>query len=238
MCLIVFAWKVIPACPLILAANRDEFFERPTQAASWWEDAPQVYAGRDLQAGGTWLGTSKQGRFAALTNIRNGSAPRSEARSRGELVANFLRGDMTAQDYLQTMKMSAGEYNGFNLLFGDATSAYWFSNHPDHEAQALEPGIYGLSNGVLDTPWPKVLRAKAQFASLLCQGAPDEAYFDMLADTTPASDGRLPDTGVSLEWERLLSPICIESPAYGTRASTLLRVHEGGVSQMIEKVIR
>lgn len=238
MCLIVFAWKLIPQCPLVMAANRDEFFERPTQAASWWEDAPDIYAGRDLQAGGTWLGTDKQGRFAALTNIRNGQAARTEARSRGELVANYLRGDLEARDYIQTLRETAADYNGFNLLVGDATSAYWFSNDADEEERALEPGIYGLSNGALDTPWPKVLRAKAQFASLLCQAAPDDAYFEMLADTTQASDSRLPDTGVSLEWERLLSPICIESPAYGTRASTLLRVHASGDSLLVEKVIR
>ena len=238
MCLIVFAWKLIPACPLVLAANRDEFFERPTQAASWWDDAPHVYAGRDLQAGGTWLGTDKRGRFAALTNIRNGSVQRAEARSRGELVADFLRGDLSAKDYLQKLKTSAGDYNGFNLLLGDANAAYWFSNHAGSPEQSLEPGIYGLSNGALDTPWPKVLRAKAQFASLLCQGAPDDAYFEMLADTTQASDVRLPDTGVSLEWERRLSPIYIESPDYGTRASSLLRIHASGNSQLVEKVIR
>ena len=221
-----------------MAANRDEFFERPTQAASWWEDAPDIYAGRDLQAGGTWLGTDKQGRFAALTNIRNGRAARPEARSRGELVANYLRGDLDARDYIQALHETAADYNGFNLLVGDSTSAYWFSNGADEAERALEPGIYGLSNGALDAPWPKVLRAKAQFASLLCQAAPDDAYFEMLADTTQASDSRLPDTGVSLEWERLLSPICIESPAYGTRASTLLRVHASGDSQLVEKVIR
>ena len=238
MCLIVFAWKLIPQCPLVMAANRDEFFERPTQAASWWEDAPDIYAGRDLQAGGTWLGTDKQGRFAALTNIRNGRAARPEARSRGELVANYLRGDLDARDYIQALHVTAADYNGFNLLVGDSTSAYWFSNGADEAERALEPGIYGLSNGALDAPWPKVVRAKAQFASLLCQAAPDDAYFEMLADTTQASDSRLPDTGVSLEWERLLSPICIESPAYGTRASTLLRVHASGDSQLVEKVIR
>jgi uncharacterized protein with NRDE domain len=173
-----------------------------------------------------------------LTNIRNGRAARAEARSRGELVANYLRGDLDAQDYIQTLRDTAADYNGFNLLIGDATSAYWFSNDAEEAERALEPGIYGLSNGALDTPWPKVLRAKAQFASLLCQAAPDDAYFEMLADTTQASDSRLPDTGVSLEWERLLSPICIESPAYGTRASTLLRVHASGDSKLVEKVIR
>ena len=238
MCLIVFAWKLLPDCPLVLAANRDEFFDRPTQPAHWWDDHPVVYAGRDLQAGGTWLGINRAGRFAALTNIRKGGEKRDDARSRGELVAGFLQSNVSAEDYLSNVRERAAEYNGFNLLLGDHQHSFWFSNGGDTSLLKLEPGIYGLSNGSLDTPWPKVLRAKAQFSSLLCQGAPDDAYFEMLADTTRASDGRLPDTGVSLEWERLLSPICIESPGYGTRASTLLRVNSGGQAQLIERVIR
>ncbi len=238
MCLIVFAWKLFPDCPLVLAANRDEFFIRPTQPAAWWQDHPHVFAGRDLQAGGTWLGMDRQGRFAALTNIRNGRNPRPDTRSRGELVADFLRDGTAPDDYLDLVREQAGNYNGFNLIFGDASTLYWISNEDGAVFRALEPGIYGLSNGSLDTPWPKVVRAKAQFASLLCQSAPDDAYFEMLADTTRPSDGRLPDTGVSLEWERLLSPICIESPDYGTRASTLLRVYGEGSGELQERVVR
>lgn len=238
MCLIVFAWKLIPDCPLVLAANRDEFFNRPSRAASWWDDHPDVYAGRDLQAGGTWLGMNRQGRFAALTNIRNGGERRSDVRSRGELVADFLRSEQSAGDYLSGVRELAHQYNGFNLLVGDGEHLFCLSNAGDKLPLELEPGIYGLSNGALDTPWPKVVRAKAQFASLLCQGAPDDAYFEMLSDTTRAADNRLPDTGVSLEWERLLSPICIESDNYGTRASTLLRVRSGGQAQLLERVVR
>lgn len=238
MCLIVFAWKLLPGCPLVLAANRDEFFVRPTQPANWWEDHPDVYAGRDLQAGGTWLGIDRRGRFAALTNIRNGGTPKLDKRSRGELVADYLRSDLSPQDYREQVRADAGEYNGFNLIFGDERELHWISNESDTAFRTLEPGIYGLSNGSLDTPWPKVVKAKAQFASLLCQGAPDDAYFEMLADTTRASDARLPDTGVSLDWERLLSPICIESPDYGTRASTLLRVRQAGGAELLERVIR
>ncbi len=240
MCLIVFAWKLIPECPLVLAANRDEFFNRPSAPASWWEDHPQVYAGRDLQAGGTWLGISRTGRFAALTNIRHGGERRSDVRSRGELVTGFLTSQHSPEAYLSELRERASAYNGFNLLIGDQERSYWFSNDEQDASpmRELAPGIYGLSNGSLDTPWPKVVRAKAQFSSLLCQGAPDDAYFEMLSDTTRASDSRLPDTGVSLEWERLLSPICIESPDYGTRASTLLRVHSGGHAQLLERVIR
>ena len=238
MCLIVFAWKLLPTCPLVMAANRDEFFNRPAKAADWWDDRPDVYAGRDLQEGGTWLGINRQGRFAALTNIRNGQPRRADLRSRGELVAGYLDSEQSAEDYLAKVRQSADQYNGFNLLIGDGEHVFWFSNENDSAPLALQPGIYGLSNGSLDTPWPKVVRAKAQFSSLLCQSAPDDAYFDMLSDTTHAADSRLPDTGVSLEWERLLSPICIESPDYGTRASTLLKVHAAGSAELHERVIR
>ncbi len=238
MCLIVFAWKVIPHSPLVLVANRDEFFDRPTQPAGWWDDHPDVYAGRDLQAGGTWLGIDRTGRFAALTNIRDGQAKPADKRSRGELVANFLGGQVDPLDYLTRVRDNANDYLGFNLLFGDEHGLHWISNGNGVEFKSLEPGIYGLSNGSLDTPWPKVVRAKAQFASLLCQGAPDGAYFEMLTDTTRASDCRLPKTGVSLEWERLLSPICIESDDYGTRASTLVRIQQGGLAELHEQVIR
>ena len=238
MCLIIFAWKLLPACPLIMATNRDEFFNRPSKAATWWEDSPDVFAGRDLHAGGTWLGINRQGRFAALTNIRNGLPSRPDVRTRGELVASFLNSDHTIEDYLAEVMKTSDHYNGFNLLVGDSEQAFWFSNENESAAMELEPGIYGLSNGSLDSPWPKVVRAKAQFASLLCQSAPDEAYFEMLADTTPAPDHRLPATGVSLEWERLLSPICIESPDYGTRASTLVKLHDSGNAQLLERVIR
>lgn len=241
MCLIVFAWKVIPACPLLAAANRDEFFDRPAQAADWWQDHPHVYAGRDLQAGGTWMGVNRRGSFAALTNIRNGEPGKADAPSRGALVANFLQGDDSALDYLRMLSTEADRYNGFNLIIGDAKAMYWYSNQgqaDQRNAQPLAPGVYGLSNGLLDAPWPKVIKAKAQFGSLMCQGAPADAYFDMLSDTTRAADFRLPQTGVSLEWERLLSPICIESPQYGTRVSTLVQLRADQEAQLMERTLR
>ena len=237
MCLIVFAWKLIPGCPLILAANRDEFYARPSQSANWWQDAPHVYAGRDLQAGGTWLGINKQARFAALTNIRDGSGKSESAPSRGSLVADYLQGELDARAYLENLSKNAHQYQGFNLILGDASNIYWFSNHGSITLQSLEPGIYGLSNGALDTPWPKLVRAKAQFASLLCQTAPDDAYFEMLADTSRPPDHHLPQTGVSLEWERLLSSICIAAPDYGTRVSSLLRVDDQRGAALIERLI-
>lgn len=241
MCLIVFAWQVIPGMPLVAAGNRDEFYERPAIAADWWTDHPQIYAGRDLRGGGTWMGVTRDGRFAAVTNIRAPSQKRADAPSRGALVADYLGGRLTAQQYVAEIADRAHAFNGFNLLVGDANTLIWFSNgeHGDERnGRPLAPGIYGLSNATLDTPWPKVVRTKAQFASLLCQGAPEDAYFEMLADTTRAPDCRLPSTGVNLEWERALSAVHIELPDYGTRASTVVRLYGNDNAVLRERPIR
>lgn len=238
MCLIVFAWHVIPDMPLIAAGNRDEFYDRPAKPADWWEDYPQIYAGRDLQGGGTWIGVTREGRFAALTNIRAPSEMRNDAPSRGALVTNFLAGSMSPDEYVTELKTQQQDYNGFNLLIGDSKQLVWYSNRGDGDernGKSLGPGIYGLSNSLLDCAWPKVVRTKAQFASLLCQGAPEDAYFEMLTDTTCASDCRLPKTGVSIERERLLSAVCIESPDYGTRVSTLVKLNGGTQPVLIER---
>lgn len=238
MCLIVFAWHVIPDMPLIAAGNRDEFYDRPAKPADWWEDYPQIYAGRDLQGGGTWIGVTREGRFAALTNIRAPSEMRDDAPSRGALVTNFLAGSMSPDEYIAELKTQQQDYNGFNLLIGDSKQLVWYSNRGDGDernGKSLGPGIYGLSNSLLDCAWPKVVRTKAQFASLLCQGAPEDAYFEMLTDTTCASDCRLPKTGVSIERERLLSAVCIESPDYGTRVSTLVKLNGGTQPVLIER---
>jgi len=237
MCLIVFAWKQHPEFPLMLAANRDEFYARPALAATWWEDAPHVYAGKDLEAGGTWMGINKQGRFAAITNIRNGEGKKSGAPSRGKIVADFLRNDISPASYLHELKADAKHYAGFNLIIGDSKELYWFSNET-LQAQILQPGVYGLSNGLLDTPWPKVNLAKTQFEKLMQQSAPDQAYFELLADTTQAPDHSLPQTGVSLEWERLLSSIFIQSEIYGTRVSSLIKCHVDGTAHLTERVLR
>jgi uncharacterized protein with NRDE domain len=241
MCLIVFAWQVIPGMPLIAAANRDEFYDRPTTPACWWDDHPQVYAGRDLQGGGTWLGVTRDGRFAAITNIRASSEKRPDAPSRGALVADYLIGQTGPQEYVAKIAADSHIFNGFNLLVGDSNQLVWFTNgntSDPRNGQVLAPGIYGLSNDLLDSPWPKVVRTKAQFASLLCQCAPQEAFFDMLSDTTRASDCRLPKTGVPLEWERLLSAVCIESTNYGTRSSTVVQLHADKVAMLSERAIR
>ena len=247
MCLIVFAWRVVPSVPLIAAANRDEFYARATAPAALWPEHPHVYAGRDLQAGGSWMGVTQpsgdQGssRFAAITNIRAPSEHKDDAPSRGHLVADFLAGDMSPQAYIESIRAGAAAYNGFNLVLGDRDTLIWFSNRGDADlrnGKPLEPGVYGLSNALLDAPWPKVLKTKAQFASLLCLGAPDDAYFEMLADTTPAPDMRLPDTGVPLDMERLLSAVRIESPSYGTRTSTVVKLYEHAPAVLHEVLIQ
>jgi len=245
MCLIVFAWRVIPGVPVIAAANRDEFYDRPAAPAAPWADHPNVFAGRDLKFGGSWMGVTLDGpngaKFAALTNIRGPQERRLDAPSRGALVSDFLTGDLSPEQYLEHIAPTAGEYNGFNLVLGDRDTLYWFSNRggaDPRNGKPLEPGIYGMSNGLLDDPWPKVVRTKAQFASLLCQGAPEEAYFEMLADTTPAPDMRLPETGVPLEVERVLSSVCIESPGYGTRTSTVVRLYADAPPELSERVLQ
>jgi uncharacterized protein with NRDE domain len=245
MCLIVFAWRVIPGLPLVACANRDEFYDRPATPAGPWPDAPHIIAGRDLRGGGSWMGVTKTGpngpKFAALTNIRAPDERRTDAPTRGALVADFLKGDLDAPAYLDQIAPDAHEYNGFNLILGDPAGIYWFSNRAGADPRngsALEPGIYGVSNGLLDAPWPKVVRTKATFASLLLQGAPEEAYFEMLADTTRAPDMRLPDTGVPLDLERELSAVCIEIPGYGTRTSTVVKVYADAEPELHERVLK
>ncbi len=214
---------------------------RHAKPAAWWDDSPQVYAGRDLQGGGTWLGVTRDGRFAALTNIRAPSEKKPDAPSRGALVARYLAGQAGAREYVEQISAEADRYNGFNLLIGDCEQLIWFTNRETADARngtPLAAGIYGLSNDLLDSPWPKVVRTKAQFASLLCQGAPEEAYFEMLSDTARTSDCRLPKTGVSLEMERLLSAVCIESPNYGTRSSTVVQLHACKTAILKERAIR
>ncbi|MBL8971634.1 MAG: NRDE family protein, partial [Myxococcales bacterium] len=207
MCTLLFAWQVDPARPLIVAANRDEFHARPTAAASTWPrdaeaSAPEIVAGRDLQAGGTWLGVTREGRFAALTNVREPFvAPPPGARSRGGLVAEFLRGRAAPGEYLAGLAPDA--YAGFNLVVGDRSSLWYLSNRSG-PARALGPGVYGVSNAALDTPWPKVRRGRENLARLVAAGAASpEAVLALLADRAPAPDAELPDTGVGLVMERV-----------------------------------
>jgi uncharacterized protein with NRDE domain len=232
MCLIVFAWRPGHAQPLIVAANRDEFYARPTRPLAAWAEAPQVYAGRDLEAGGTWLGIGGNGRFAALTNIRDPHRPPGR-KSRGELVARFLTGELSIDDYLDDVVARSLEYGGFNLLVGN-NHELWHFNARESEAVMLEPGVYGLSNAGLDTPWPKLLKARAALSEVLDDPQP-QALLALLGDSQTAPFADLPDTGVGLATETLLSSVFIASQSYGTRASTALIVQADGSRQLVER---
>jgi uncharacterized protein with NRDE domain len=224
MCLILIAYQVHPRYPLILAANRDEFYQRPTAGAAFWPDALHILAGRDLVHQGTWLGITRGGRFAALTNYRNPREVKRSAPSRGELVSGFLRSDTSSEDYLERLRADAPAYNGYNLLFGEQDGLYCYSNKSG-AAVKLAPGIYGLSNHLLDTPWPKVVRGKESLAGVVRNAEfSREELFAILADRTLAEDESLPDTGVGLVRERMLSAIFITSERYGTRSSTVLLI--------------
>lgn len=233
MCLIFAAWRHHPDYRLVVAANRDETLDRPTAPAQLWEDAPWVVAGRDLRAGGTWLGVAREGRFSALTSHRGREPFAADAPSRGHLVGDFLRAadSPSARAYVQSLTARADDYNGFNLLAADENELVWYSNRAA-EPRTLAPGVYGLSNDLLDTPWPKVVRGKAAFAHHLERGPLDvEALFDLLADRTTAADPDLPDTGIGLDRERALSPLFIRTTDYGTRSSTIVLIdHHGGIT--------
>lgn len=236
MCLILLAHKVHPDYPLVLAANRDEAYSRPTAAAAFWDDYPQIYGGRDLEQGGTWLGITREGRIAAVTNFRDGYAVKNSTRSRGELVSNFLRGSQPAADYVHRVSREADAYNGFNLIAGELDELYYFSNRGSPVA-AIAPGIHGLSNHLLNTPWPKVERGRKILADLLRRETQElvDGLFAVLADRTIAPDDALPDTGVGVPRERALSPAFIISPAYGTRSSSVVLVDNHGQVIFVER---
>lgn len=232
MCLIVLAWRPGHAQPLLLAANRDEFYDRPSQPLAEWADVPGVLAGRDLQAGGTWLGVGPGGRFAALTNIRDpGQAQGS--RSRGELPVAFLAGSHSVEDFLQHLNEQRQHYSGFNLLLGDHHQL-WHFNSLEGRTRVLAEGVYGLSNADLDTPWPKLQRAKQALRNELHEPHPQQ-LLKLLADPTRAADADLPQTGIGLTGERLLSSVFIASVTYGTRASTALIVNADGSRVLAER---
>ncbi len=246
MCLMVFAWRAHPDYPLVLAANRDEFYLRRTRPAAWWGHAVSVLAGHDEEAGGTWLGITRRGRFAALTNVRAPSERNPHAPSRGTLVLSALQAPELPATWLEANASRMSAYNGFNLLLGDvgpvangetATQPQldYFTNRNGEPARALAPGVYGLSNAALDTPWPKVTRAVTRFACSIASRVDLEPLVRLLENRELARDSELPSTGVPYEWERALSSIQIRAHGYGTRTSTVLTVRSDGLTAFFER---
>lgn len=234
MCIIALAYQQHPDYPLLLAANRDEFFTRPTAAAHWWQNHNMV-AGQDLQAGGTWLGICRSGRVAALTNFRDPQAMRRNAPSRGKLVSDFLSGNDSSEEFINRLMPDLAQYNGFNLLLFDGGKLFYVSS-VEQRGEQLPAGLYVVSNHVLDTPWPKVERLKQGMLQQLAAPQLDaEMLFELLSDRQQPPDNQLPDTGIGLEWERRLGSIFVAAPGYGTRASTLLRIHQQCRAELIER---
>jgi uncharacterized protein with NRDE domain len=233
MCLIALSWQQHETYPLALWANRDEFFNRPTAPLHPWEDSP-VVAGRDLKEGGTWLGVTASGRWAAITNYRDPVNIRADVLSRGRLVQAYLESDRQPDDFLNEIAAQSANYNGFNLLAGTRDDLYYFSNY-EQVIRKLSPGIYGLSNHLLDSPWPKVARIREKFSQWMTDPSDTAAALEALSENIPAPDEQLPDTGMGIEMERLLSPICIQSAVYGTRSSTILLANLDGEVSLQEK---
>lgn len=224
MCLIVFSWKAHPYYPLILAGNRDEFYKRPAKSVHRWKDKPGIVAGRDLKAGGTWLGISPNGRFAAVTNVRDMDlrSPKENPPSRGELIPDYLTTQLSPRQFLEDLKSVASEYNGFNLLCGTSNQMFHLSNK-ENEIHQIEPGIHAVSNATLDTPWPKTEKARQLFTAAMENKTPNkEALFDILTDTERFPADQLPDTGLPADMEQAVSSIFIQTANYGTRCSSLL----------------
>lgn len=225
MCIVFIAIQRHPEYPLIIAANRDEFYQRPTQSSQFWHDSPTLLAGRDLQAGGSWMGVTREGHIAALTNIRDPSRENANSRSRGELVVDYLQQPNDIEVYRRNLSKSRTYYNGYNLLYGHYQHLAVYNNFED-SLTLLKPGVHGLSNAQINTPWPKITKGTALLEDYISshQTLDTDTLFDLLKDDQQASAERLPNTGVPLEWEEHLSSIFIRSEEYGTRSSTLLLV--------------
>lgn len=238
MCLLVLAWQVHPRYRLVVAANRDEFHERPAAPMAKWPAPNDILAGRDLRAQGTWLGLDEQRRFGVITNFRELQRPRPDAPSRGALIPNYLGGEEGAGAFLGHLKAQAPNYSGFNLLLTDGASLWYASNRAPEFARRLPPGVYGLSNEFLDTPWPKLRRVRTRFDAWLSDpaSASPSGLFALLDDrTTVTPDEELPNTGIPEEWERVLSAPFVSHPDYGTRASTVLLLEPSGAGLLAER---
>ena len=237
MCLIAFAFKAHPVYDLILIANRDEFYERPTRAAQFWteENLPDLLAGKDLQGGGTWMGITKEGKWGALTNYRDPSWKRDNPPTRGNIVLDYLTTDASPSDYLNHLQKTAPQYEGFNVLTGSGDQLFHYSN-ADDKITELEAGIHGVSNAVLDTPWPKLEFVKSELAACVDQDRINpEMLFQILENQQETEDEALPKTGIPYEWEKAISPVFIQTENYGTRCSSLLLIKKDGNKTFIER---
>lgn len=236
MCLLFISYKLTPGYKIILAANRDEFVSRPTAPLDFIDDSKTILTGKDLEGGGTWLGINKQESFAALTNFREHQTMSSDAPSRGELIIDYLQSEKTGKECLEKISNNAKLYNGFNLIVGDTKGLYYYSNRGGTQAE-LSPGFYGLCNHYLDSDWPKVARGKNLLYPHMVQteNLISEDIFNVLLDTERPDDRKLPDTGVGLEWERLLSSIFIDSTGYGTRSSAIITIDYNSRIDFFEK---
>lgn len=238
MCILAIAYNVHPQFPLILITNRDEFYNRPTLPIHSWqkEGHPEIIAGKDLEAGGTWLGMHQNGNLGILTNYRDLKNIKLNAPSRGHIITEYLLSGQTAFEYLQQLKTNAQNYNGFNLILSDNESLYHYSNHTN-EITRMEPGIYGLSNAVLDTPWPKLVKLKTDFTKAIEQNNLQPAHlFQILKNQEKADDSALPQTGLDYQMEKAVSSIFIQTPNYGTRCSTLLFIQKDKSFKITERL--
>jgi uncharacterized protein with NRDE domain len=236
MCLLVLAWNAHPRYRLVVAANRDEFHERPAAPLARWPEPPGILAGRDLRAGGTWLGIDPQRRFGVVTNFRELQQAAPTAPSRGALVPQFLQAPGSPAEYLRALQPRASTYSGFNVLLSDQDSLWYGCNRLATFARRLDPGIYGLSNEYLDTPWPKLERVRQRFTAWVAAASSARAaLFELLADSTRVADAELPSTGLAPEWERILSSPFVAHPQYGTRCSTVLLLEHSGALQLHER---
>ncbi len=234
MCIIAFSLNEHPDYKLIIAANRDEFFERPSTYAGWWEDQPGIYGGRDLQAGGTWLGMTKSGKIAAVTNFRDPSNIRPDAKTRGTLALDYLKGETDAKSYLEALAKAADDYNGFNLLLFENDRAYHFSNY-EHQLNEIAGGVHTLSNALLNTPWPKVTKLQKRFSQTIKEAFEADDLLGVLEDDAQAPDELLPSTGIPYEWEKAISSICIKTENYGTCCSTIITVDHSNCVRFTER---
>jgi uncharacterized protein with NRDE domain len=236
MCLILFSYNNHPKYKLILASNRDEFYDRPTCQLGFWNENQSILAGRDEKNNGTWLGVTQNWKLSCITNFRDPSTLKYNVPSRGLLVSDFLENEETPYDYLEKIRRSGVAYNGFNLITGDRFGLYYYTNM-NKDVVRIEPGIHGLCNQFLNTPWPKVTNGKIEFERLISgqTDIPVEDIFNLLRDATCPPDYELPETGVGIVWERILAPVFINSETYGTRASSIILIDKNDRMTFIER---